>query len=194
MDQKSQKGISGSNIPVTEVPSALCASVYTMYVPPPVPLPPGVSIASCGLSKNPGIFYRCHIKFCMTGIWDTRNSVRWGHGELLDQSNLFSYQNYRLTEARSIIYVRLWFPGRACSVGPATAGFTGTRHTQYVWLSSLRVSAHFPPVWLLPPLPPPHCWAGFSVFTLSTPGRQTAFGLFQHFYLFLWFLILVNSL
>lgn len=32
MDQKSQKGISGSNIPVIEVPPTLCASVYTVLL------------------------------------------------------------------------------------------------------------------------------------------------------------------
>lgn len=154
----------------------------------------GVSIASCGLSKNPGIFMAA-IKLCITGIWDTRNNVRWGHGELLDQSNRFSYQNYTLTEAHWIMYVSEHVvSGQSVFCRDSTPTRSHRGQPQNARLSSLRVLFSS---WVTAgPTPPLSLRSGLLCVHISQPraqgGRQplVCFNTFISFS----FLILVNSL
>lgn len=175
----------------------LCAQVSTLYMSLPLSLPPpplGFYRLLWTLQK-PRHFYSCSIKFCTPGIWDTRKCQMgtWRTSRsvksifISELQTRYSSLNYK---CENVVSGQSMFC--RASYDPASQGPDPVTQLALLFLLCYCQGGGRTPSLLLPP----HCSAGFSVFTLSTqgPGRQTAFGLFQHFHLFLWFLILVNSL
>lgn len=96
-----------------------------------------------------------------------------GTRELLDQSNLFSYQSYKHTEACSVTYVSMWVQGTACSVLQGRHYHPGSQGPAPECMAQLPLSLIF----LLCDCQPhssPLTAERISLFPFPTPGPRAA--------------------